>query len=149
MKKFKIPKIIRRLELSEYAPEYEGHYFDVFVNPSRDKRVDFFANVRESELLTERVKMLGMKPEDAPDDWKPNREEIDKITAALVRMNEAILGWWAYVWSQGENEADHCTVDEVRAFLDECRESDVGLWLFVTQKTSEMILNHAAGVKKK
>jgi len=149
MKKFKIPKIIRRIELSEYAPEYEEHFFDVWVNPSREERGAFSANIREIERLKSRIIKLGTKPKDAPDDWKPNEKEIDNATSDIKRLDEKILEWWAYIWSQGDDKKNHCSVDEVREFMEECEESDLGLWMFVTRNTSQMIFDHAAGVKKK
>lgn len=149
MKKFKIPKIIRTLDFKDYAPEYNGHSFDVWVNPSQSERVAFSQVQREIDRLKNRLGKLSTPPEDAPDDWQPNDKEIGTINADVQKLGGKAVDWWALIWSQGEDEASHASPDEVREFMDLCLEDDFGLWLFVTGQSMQMIFDHAAGAKKK
>lgn len=143
--KINIPKVIRPLDLAEYAPEYDGAVIQVWVNPPRSMR-EQFQEIRLGLMRTaDEIQQLAAEAEDrnAP-------EYLEKIKAAGERMsaaNRALYEWHSEIWSQ--STADDWTPEQVEELSDHALENDPQLWQYVLTRTAEMIQEYRGGRQKK
>jgi len=94
--KFDIPKIVRPLEMSAYAEEMEGLALHVWVNPSRNIKMEF------SDL---QIKLYGLKQD--IDKLLTAKKSDDKKAVAMAAkidaVNESIYAWYANMLSQSSD----------------------------------------------
>lgn len=128
--KIEIPRVVRRLELGGYAPEYggDGAVIWVWVNPPRKRVREYF------ELLSEAGESIQQDAQDAQD-------------MAGVRAGK-VYAWLAEMWSQAGLVETLWTAEEVGELARETLESDPGLWAYVTGMTVRMILDYRDAEKK-
>jgi len=118
--KISIPKVVRAIRLSDYAPEFEDQAIGMWVNPPREKRLEFagiterFAEVREQIAKTEDADEL--------------KELFDRIKA----LGLEIYAWYADMWSQSDDE---WTGEEVKALAEAAINTDPGLWDFLQESS--------------
>lgn len=129
--KYLIPKIVRPLDLAEYAPELKGHTVVVWVNPDR-------AFVTQRDELIEQYNLKL-------DALKDNPEGIEEFKAyTFETFLPGIFGWFAKLWSQGAEDDTHWTVEEIR----ELEDADPALAEFMKRRSMQMIQEHRAKEKK-
>lgn len=128
MARIVVPKIVRQLDLREYAEELTGEIC-VWVNPPRGK----IGEVR-GYLLAARELAAGGK-------------DVVALGEKLDALAEAEYGWFAEIWSQGAEET-RWSVEEVRSLVAGAAETDPGLWNWLMRRTFEMIQAHRDGKKK-
>lgn len=135
--KLEVKKIIRPLNLSEYAEEYGGQCLQVWLNPPSGKMDAYFARLDKFAALRNEYKSL-------PDGEIARKAEIEKEVAEL---DAAAVAWMADLWNQGPEET-RVSLEDVRAFASECIENDPHLWVWVQQRTLQMYFEHHAAEKK-
>lgn len=143
--KIEIPKVVRPLDLSEYAPEYDGAVIQVWVNPPRAKREEFQQTRMELLRISDEIQELA---KDAQDHNAP--EYLAKIKAAgerITALNQGVYAWHAEMWSQGDG--DGWTAEQVAEFADHALDNDPQLWQFALVRTAEMIWEYRSGRQKK
>lgn len=137
--KINIPKIIRELNLSEYAPEYGDACIKIWVNPPRGKMAKF--ETIRAELL-EAYDHAIKSTEASPDQMQEIGEQIEAA-------NNKLYEWLAENWSQSEDPEDHWTVDEIIEMQKSSNDNDPELWRFIMRRSFELILEYREGRKKK
>lgn len=117
--RIEIPKIVKKIELAEYAPEFGEQVIEVWVNPSKSVFAEF-------EELQDRVEDLTNKIKAAKN---ASGDEIHQVTEDSKKLNDDIARWYSAIWSQGENPI---SPSEVTELLEAAKESDPGFqnWLF-------------------
>lgn len=127
--KFDIPKIVRALDLQEYAPEWGSLQIQVWVNPP----------VR---LLQEHDQVLLDVRQAIKDDVDPATAQamIEQAAKDMARI-------FAELWSQGAPET-RWSADEIEHMVEETQSTDPRLWAWLRERTIEMIRDYRAAVKK-
>lgn len=108
----------RPLDLGDYAEDYAGAIFDVWVTPSRAHLRAFGELGEWISEMQQLVKDRKLPDDDAPDFWGEYQER-------LVR-------WYAEMWR-------NIDVDEARQIRDALQENCPGAWDWLTRRTSEMV----------
>ena len=136
--KFKIPKIIRPLEMSAYAEEMEGLALQVWVNPPRkvkDKYSDL--QVEIVGLKIELDKMLAQKK-------APAQNRVDALDKKITANNTAVFEWYANILSQASDPDTHVDAEELKTMADE----DPAIYTFITTGAWELITVHVENIRK-
>lgn len=139
----KIRKITKRLEFADYAPEYgpDDHLL-VWVNPPREKLLEYEQIREENETLIEGMKALSEDPEAVSDDAR--KELAEKLMGA----SDGYYAWFAEIWSQGPDETTHQSAEMVKQFATEAQGVDPQLWIFAIARSWALIQEHLSGTKK-
>jgi hypothetical protein len=140
----KVPKIVRPLDLQDYAPEMDGMLLQVWVNPPR-KLVARYVEIQDEivklkgklDEIVERSKNDGVGEDLTAD--------IEKLDTSIQAMNADLFAWFAEVWSQGGHNE---TAETVAEFAKQFGDTDPALWGFVSKRTVEMIRDHRQGAQK-
>jgi hypothetical protein len=149
MSKFNLPKIVRPIDLTAYAPELAEQLADasppimMWVNPPISMRESYEAlTERSSEALDafKAFKPSGDKGKDA--------EQAGGIHAGLTEAADALFAWWAGMWSQGKAPETHWTAEEVRALAHESRETDPAFWPWIQNACFELMAEHLKAARK-
>lgn len=130
-----IPRIVRPIELSEYAPELDSVRVYVWVNAPRD----FYA--RHSEL---------MKENDALRAQFDGTTAPDKLAAMgndLQRIGSEFVEFFRELWSQGKDPETHWTTESVSELI--MLDTDPELYGWLCRRSFELVLDHKARGKKK
>ena len=135
--KFAIPKIIRPLEMSTYAEEMEGLALQVWVNPTRNIKMEF------SDL---QIKLYGLRQD--IDNLLTAKKVDDKKAVAMAAkvdvVNDAIYEWYTNILSQSSDTDSRVSADELKEMADE----DPALWVFIATGAQALISEHAEGIRK-
>lgn len=148
--KLNIAKVIRSLDLAEYAEAYKGQTVHVWVNPD-------MGTLRRRELLVEKYNRmlkdmldLGKQVDGIPEAARQAmaeqaRTQIEAFnTFALGEFTDGINKWFAELWSQGSDPATHWTVEE----LVNLNEHDPALYQWMKNQSVEMLERHREREKK-
>ena len=117
--KINIPRVVRPVALSEYAPEFGDQAIQMWVNPPRKVRLEF------ADIMDRYREVLSMIEEAESDD--PN---LENLAEGIVIIAGELHGWYAQMWSQGEDE---WAAEDVKAFIEAALDTDPGLWDFVQE----------------
>ena len=135
--KFKIPKIVRPLEMSAYAEEMEGLALQVWVNPPRNIKNDFDdLQIKIIGLKNESEKLLAAK--------KLDDKKAGALSKKVEAVNKSIYEWYANVLSQSSDPDSHTSADELKELTDE----DPALWIYIATGTQALIGEHSEGIRK-
>lgn len=137
LRDIRVPRIYRTLALSEYAEGLPS--IKVWVNPPR-------------ALLGEFDTLQSVVLKDAITVRRRHRRLADRIRGlwhrkvALPRATQAIVAWYARLWSpDGVEEFDE---QEVVEFADRLWSEDPELWSYMTIGTWQLIKHHRGDAKK-
>jgi len=119
--KISIPKVVRPIRLFDYAPEYGDQEIGMWVNPSRDKRLEFAG-------ITERFSEVRDQIEVCEDP-----DELVELAERVVAQGLEIYAWYADMWSQGDG--DKWTAEDVKELADAALGTDPGLWDFIQESS--------------
>jgi len=137
--KIQYKKVVRPLDLADFAPEYAGAVIQVWVNPTREK-------LQERETIRQGLNTaLGKLKESDPD----NVEKLKQITGTIESINDKYYAWLADNWSQAENEETHWTQAEVKELAENLIEDDPALWEFIQKRSFNMLQEYREHYKKK
>lgn len=131
MSKFEIPKIVRPLYLANYEPELSEVVIQVWVNPSKKLRLEYYLIMND---------LIAAMPND-------KAEYLEAISAELRAITDRLAVWLAEIWSQGEPET-HWTPEEIQELMDHCLDTDPALWKWLLDNTEQMIVEHITRQKK-
>lgn len=146
--KIQIQKIVRPLDLGEYAHELKGQVVQVWINPDR-------ITSRGRELLVEeynrRLGALNKSPEllekikASEDRQKELQQEIESFnTWAMGDFINGIHQWFADLWSQGADKESQW----IAAELVELNEKEPALYGWMKNQSMQMIEDHRNREKK-
>jgi len=129
--KISIPRIVKELSLSEYAPEMDEAVIEVWVNPPRELLARWDA---QAAAVAEARTLLDNDPAAA--------------ARLLNELGQQQMEIMAELWSQAPDEAGHWTVEEVQALVAGAAETDPRLWSWLVRRTFELISEHREARKK-
>ncbi len=132
--KIEIPKIVEKLMLAEYAPEFGDAVMEVWVNPPRGFIEDLNIAMRRG--------MDMVIPKD-----KPSEEWRAEITARMEDILTEQLRLFAELLSQG-SEGSRVSAEDLRKLVKETGETDPMFWAWVRHRIVEMINAHRNYEKK-
>lgn len=139
MAKFKVPKIVRPIELSAYASEFEGAQIWMWVNPPRSVIIE--SQVLRGDLI-EVLEDRTELPEDA------DEEQTTQLAERMDEANTMMLVWWAKMFSQARNEDTHWTEEELRELATESVDTDPELWAWIQKTGYQLMIDHRQNQKK-
>lgn len=125
-----IKKIIRPLDLGDYARELQGQAVYVWVNPTREALNRRAALDEELNRGIERSQTAEA------------RAEFNLWIKGTFEPN--IKAWFAEIWSQYPEPATHWTVSEI----EQLEASDPALVLWLNTRTMQLIYEHRRVEKK-
>lgn len=137
-------KIVRHVDLGEYAEEYRGVLVYVWVNPPRDTMQRYFDLVQENNAAQEATRKLQAAIEA---DTPPTLAEVERAAVDAQRIGRAFLEWWAEIFSQHANEETHWTVEGLAELM--TSETDPALYRFLTTSARDLQIEHRVNGKKK
>ncbi|MBS4061463.1 MAG: hypothetical protein KG029_13775 [Bacteroidetes bacterium] len=136
----KLQKVLRPLNLAEYAPEYGEAAMVVWVNPPTSLYEQIDNSLRDSDrILGELRNLAGAETRDSA--------RMNALRAELESTGEKMTAWLSEIWSQGQPET-HMSIDDVKALEADTRENDPALFRWLIGQSWLLILGHRAGVKK-
>jgi hypothetical protein len=138
MPKFEFKKITRTVDLSDYAREYTGATFEVWVNPPRAVLGDWY------EMRAAYVELVR----DAQTDPGDDPETAAGRGARFVVLNARINAWLSELWSQSDDEQAHWTPAEVNQLVDTLTDTDPQAWAWLLNECLTTIQNYRSGERK-
>ena len=118
--KINIPRVVRPVQLSDYAPEFGEQAIGMWVNPPRAKRLEFAG-------ITERFKGVQDQIEGCDDG-----DELEGLFDQIKALGLEMYAWYAEMWSQGDDE---WTAEGVQELAEAALDTDPGLWDFVQESS--------------
>ena len=158
--KVNIPRVTRPVALSDYAPEFGDQAIEMWVNPPRKVRLEFYRITNEAKdgriqisALSANDKSIAQHTKDSTGHEKEyvrqfadlvlkayadvkdltDEEKDERMTSCFKRigeLGEELNGWYAQMWSKGDGE---WTAEDVKAFVEAALDTDPGLWDFVQE----------------
>ena len=129
--KLEIKQVIQAVDLGEYAEVYRGKILRVWVNPPR-------AVWREYEsVLDENQRRVA----ELQSDERRIEEHAKWAAETFVPL---VHGWYAKLWSQGANPAEHWTADEIA----ELSEADPALYDWMQRRSLRELTDFRRAEKK-
>lgn len=138
--KLKIPKVLKVIDLGDYAPELTGQIVQVWVNPPREVKRQY--NDATAKHFADVSAIRRPTPEEI-EQGVEDHSEAD-YQALKVALNRTQLAWWAHIFSQGNNAENHWTGEELEA-LDVQDPAFLG-WLIV--RADKLMQDHQQNQKK-
>jgi hypothetical protein len=143
-----IPKIVEKLNLSDYAEEWGDQTMSVWVNPTKEISVLHDQNIDDANSVIVKLAELKAERETNGDQWFEEfgkTQEADLI-AALEVTNKNAMDWYSIIWSQGV-ENTRVTAEEVEELAETSQETDPMFYQWICAKTIEMIFAHRVNRK--
>lgn len=138
--KFQTPKVFQKLDLREYAPEMETE-ITVLVNPPRQLLADLYGTRLQISQIVQKVKRVNTKAEGA-------KEELEALGNEINLLGEKLVAWMRDNWSQGPDPETHWSQEEIQRLVEYSRDQDPALWIWLVDRTEQMIEAYRAGQKK-
>jgi rRNA maturation endonuclease Nob1 len=159
-------KIIKPLNISEYDPK-SPQALQVWVNPPVKLLQEYDELTKKrNEILLELFKLTveekkknrnadakpGEDVKDAPEaapslSEEEIKEKREKYKKDLDKLGEKFVLIYSNLWSQGAEET-HCSVENIKEFIQDSKDHDPGFWGFLTDTTITMIIEHRNYIKK-
>jgi hypothetical protein len=139
-------KIVRKLDLREYAPEMETE-IQVWVNPPRRLVVECDGIMEAFRAVRVELQKLAEEAKD-PENESAVVARGEQLGKQLNELGEAQMAVLAQLWSQGDDPATHWTTEEINALIERGMDTDPVLWPWMTHRTMLMIKTYRAGQKK-
>lgn len=140
-------KIIRPIDLGDYAEELRGVVVYVWVNPPRDVMQRYYDLVRASsasQQASDDIQASLGTP------TQPALAEIQTITAEAERTARGFLEWWAEIFSQHKDavgQDSHFSAEGLAELM--TSETDPGLYSWLCGRAGDLIREHRSAAKKK
>jgi hypothetical protein len=133
--RFDIPKLIRPLELEEYAEELKDITVQVWINPTRELLDESTEIQGELAGFLQRIK-AALENDKLSDEKK--QEAIDVENESMKGSLAHEMEWWSKILSQSSDESKHLSLEDIRT-LDE---QDTALWEWIRKSAAGMIRSH-------
>lgn len=134
----RVPKIVRPLNLSDYAPEMAGAVIQVWVNPPRQAVESLEEMAVTSTAIVQRMQRLS----------QDQQADVQELAKDLEPIGHGLMAWFAENWSQAQDEGTHWSPEEVEKLINEVRDTDPLLWPWLMARTRAMIREYRDGSKK-
>lgn len=121
--RFEFKPITRPVTLADYAPEYDGATFQVWVNMPRAVMSDF-----------------GRLQDDAA--------TVQSNPIIADDVFERMCQWYATIWSQGDDPATHFTSDDVKQLINHLSDTDPQAWPWLSMRVQQTIANYRMAERK-
>jgi hypothetical protein len=146
--RLEIPKIVEKLNLSDYAKEFGDQTMSVWVNPDRETNKVHDTNVDVANALIKKLAELNESKKEKGDDWfeATGKKIQEDLVANLEEANRKVTEWYSLIWSQGE-EATKVAPEEVEALAEKALETDPMFFQWLCESTLEMIVAHRVNRK--
>jgi hypothetical protein len=138
MPKFEFKRITRPVDLSNYAAEYSGATFQVWVNAPRAVMADWY------EMRAAYVQLIGDGQKRTSDD----SGELADRDAKIVDLNTRVNAWLAVLWSQADDEQTHWTAAEVDQLVTTLSDTDPQAFAWLLNECLMTIQNYRSGERK-
>ena len=135
--KFAIQRIVRPVQMREYAEEYGDECIWTWANPPRATRLEFYQIADEYKKLVEGA--------DSAEEGEQDTGLAGQLETLMGRFHE----WWSVLWSQHSDPETHWSAEDVRELVDVARDTDPALWGWLQEACFEIMREHREGVKKK
>jgi len=135
----KVPKVIRKLELAGYEPEFDA-VLEVWVNPPRELLINEFKLRTESTLLVEILDQTDKDDEQSV-------EVREKTIARIAEVGKERMKIYSELWSQG-SENSRMSAEEIETMIETVFSSEPNLFNWMTDSTLAMINDHREIQKK-
>jgi hypothetical protein len=148
--------ITKELNLSEFD-ENQDFVFHVWVNlPMKMIRrrnkltIESLEALRETETIANRINETAKETDKAKKAAQVVKNAAAKklVEARVKKANRAEAEFFTEIWSQGEDEETHWTVDDFQEWQKELTEENPGLWRWVLRATNALINTHREGYLK-
>ena len=120
--KFSWPVITRGVDLGEYAPEYAGIVFNMWVNPPRLRLIGW------EQLRLQVAELVQLEEQTATAESGADSLAQEARQERWREVYRAIADWWAEMWSKGPDPSSHWTPDEVETLIDRLTDTDPEAW---------------------
>lgn len=149
--RIELRRIMRPVCLRDYAEEYGDEVIQVWVNPSRAKRLELQALGEASAQARDRLNELARQgTEDLTEEERQQlTAELEELAGEFDNLALPLYAWYADVWSQHDDEDTHWTADEVAELVRACQDADPALWTWLQDETLRLMREHRDGIKKK
>lgn len=141
--KLEIPKIVRTLDLGQYADEIALE-MQVWVNPPAKLLLQHDMNVAISRKTSREIEAL-QRSEVKVEDFDARLEALTKTLAA---SGAAVCEVMAELWSQGTDVESRWTAADVKELINSTYTTDPGLYTWMHDQTMDMIQEHRTQRKK-
>lgn len=138
-----IPRIVRPLNLADYAPEYAGAVIQVWVNPPRGRLTEYVGYLETVSAANKVIADYDTLSDPGGDEYA----SAEVAAQSLASTSELLIRWMAEAWSQGPPDS-HWTADEIRQLIDKSVDDDPGLYPWLISSTLWMIRDYRSGQKK-
>jgi hypothetical protein len=138
VKSFDFKPITRPVDLAQYAPEYAGATFQVWVNPPRAVMADW------GEMRTAFVELVSTAQAQPVDD----AEVLSERGARFVVLNARINEWLARLWSQADDPETHWTAAEVDQLVTTLNDTDPQAWAWLLNECLTTVAQYRSGERK-
>lgn len=136
-------KIVRPLDLREYAAEMETEIL-VWVNPPRALLIENAGLAAAVGAIRDELRALTV---DTGEEEKA-RSRGAELARRLNEIGAEQAQILSQLWSQGTDPAAHWSTEEILDLATRCMETDPALYLWLRERTFQMIADHRAGQKK-
>lgn len=141
--KISVPKIYKKIDLGEYAAEMAGIEVQVHVNPPRARVIELDGLTNAVRDTRKRLEILGRDADQTRDD--PQQAEMigaegRRIAERLDELGNALMDWYALTWGW--------PVEDVRELVTGTRDTDPGLFAWMTARTRLLMAEHRDASKK-
>ena len=136
--KIKIAKIIRPLNLADYAEEYGDAAVDVWLNPPSEVTDEISRAIREISAAYDLLK-----------DLRSGDAKADELRATIEAQSEKMAGLFSRIWSQGKDPNNHISLEDIKSLVEEGSQNGDPLYAWMKNESWRMVLEHRAGIKKK
>jgi len=134
--RFEIPRMLRPLQLSDYAVEFGDAVIQVWVNPPGEKRRTYGEIVGLMDGIKSKI------PADTP-----SSEQVEQLVEELRGLQIRLIAWFSEIWSQGPQET-RWSEEDIRFLLDYSMDTDPKLWAWLVENTMRLIGEHRSRQKK-
>jgi hypothetical protein len=128
-------KIIKRIQLRDYAPEFGSAYLEVWVNPTADLLEKWQAYIME--LAKAQI------PADLPESAQ-SPEDIPELARTIRDLYDRSLQVYSVLLSQGRKKT-RVSVEDLRQLIDRMNDTDPRFWGWVKRQIAELISEHRLG----
>ena len=136
-----IPKIVKKIELKNYAAEFGEACVEVWVNPPV-RLIDNLRLARQKfSAASQRISEVVSSGQQLSEDEKPEIEQ------AIRESEQQQMEIYAELLSQGSEET-RMGVDELKKMVEETRYADPLFWPWLLTEIIESITGHRSNAKK-
>ncbi len=138
MPKFDLKPITRPIDLGDYAPEYAGATFHIWVNMPRGLLNEWYLLQRATADLVDAVRR----------DQTDDQAALDRRSTQWQDIDAQLNAWYARAWSQHSDADTHWTADEVRDLSDQLVSSDPQAWVWLNRQCQLTITEYRTRERK-